>query len=182
MFRQVAVNGRNYSATVLNVTSHQPWAHGRPDGDRPRLDYPLGCATLRRYPPCSIPFLSNQLPLIAAKPALAGHSMVASLVAIVDEQATELAARWVEIVELRRQLTRYRDNSGQPDYAGTTHYPVAVDIEHWSGPNASPRCGCTPAGLRPLGSPITGLRSDLTPHRSQCPTTHRAASLNSYHR
>jgi len=55
----------------------------------------------------STPSLSDHPALVAADPALAGHSVVAGLVVAVD-------ALREEIVGLRRQLARHSSNSGQP--------------------------------------------------------------------
>ena len=60
----------------------------------------------------SPPSVSDHLALVAAEPALADHPVVAGLVAVMDQQATELAALQEEIVELRRQLDRHSGNSG----------------------------------------------------------------------
>ena len=69
----------------------------------------------------SAPSFSDRLALVAADPVLAGHPVVAGLVAAVDVLETELAALRVrvaaqdeEIADLRRPLGRHSGNSGQP--------------------------------------------------------------------
>ena len=69
----------------------------------------------------SVPSLSEQLALVAADPALAGHPVVAGLTAAVGELVerlglleAELTARDEKIADLRRQLGRHSGNSGQP--------------------------------------------------------------------
>ena len=66
----------------------------------------------------SAPSLSEQLALVAADPALAGHPVVAGLVVAVDAELatlrTQLAELQEAIVDLRRQRDRHSGNSGQP--------------------------------------------------------------------
>ena len=62
----------------------------------------------------SAPSLPEQLALVAADPVLAGHPVVAGLVAAVDRLTAELSSLREENADLRRQLGRHSGNSGQP--------------------------------------------------------------------
>ncbi len=150
----------------------------------------------------SAPSLSEQLALVAADPALAGHPVVAGLVTLVDQQATELAALREAIVDLRRQRDRHSGNSGQPPSqdgpsapprtrrrrrsrgrqpgpAGTTRSQVAseqvaVHVDHW--PDRCRGCGAALPRIA-AGAPARRQMPDLPDPPPLVVTEHRAQAV-----
>ena len=115
----------------------------------------------------SAPSLTEQLALVAADPALAGHPVVSGLVTAVGERLgtleAELTALREQVADLQRQLGRHSGNSGQPPSQ--------------DGPQAPPRTRSQrrSQGRRPGGQPghagRTRLQSErIDAHKDHWPT------------
>ena len=144
------------------------------------------CATLGPVPAMSALPLSDRLALVAADPVLAGHPVVAGLVAVVGELVARQGALEAENAELReenadlrRQLGRHSGNSGQPGNAGRTRRRserVDVHEDHWPVRCDAGAPACRQVHDLPAPPPLV-----VTEHRAQavrcpgCRTRTRAA-------